>query len=72
MYDDLDLDDIETLGIDDGTYDRQNHMSYQASYGSSIDLNELDEEQRDIYDLGYSVGSEDYDLYDNDDEDDDW
>ena len=72
MYDDLDLDDIETLGIDDGTYDRQNHMSYQASYGSSIDLSELDEEQRDIYDLGYSVGSEDYDLYDNDDEEDDW
>ena len=71
MYDDLDLDDIETLGIDDGTYDRQNHMSYQASYGSSIDLSELDEEQRDIYDLGYSVGSEDYDLYD-DDEEDDW
>ena len=71
MYNDLDLDDIETLGIDDGTYDRQNHMSYQASYGSSIDLSELDEEQRDIYDLGYSVGSEDYDLYD-DDEEDDW
>ena len=71
MYDDLDLDDIETLGIDDGTYDRQNHMSYQASYGSSIDLSELDEEQRDVYDLGYSVGSEDYDLYD-DDEEDDW
>lgn len=72
MYDDLDLDDIENRGIDDGSYDRQNHMSYQASYGSSIDLSELDEEQRDIYDLGYSVGSEDYDLYDNDDEDDNW
>ena len=71
MYNDLDLDDIETLGIDDGTYDRQNHMSYQASYGSSIDLSELDEEQRDVYDLGYSVGSEDYDLYD-DDKEDDW
>ena len=70
MYDDLDLDDIETLGIDDGTYDRQNHMSYQASYGSSIDINELTEEQRDAYDLGYSVGSEDYDLYEDDDEDD--
>lgn len=71
MYDDLDLDDIESRGIDDGTYDRQNHMSYQASYGSSIDLSELDDEQRDAYDLGYSVGSEDYDLYD-DDEEDDW
>ena len=69
MYDDLDLDDIETLSIDDGTYDRQNHMSYQASYGSSIDLSELDEEQRDVYDLGYSVGSEDYDLYSDDDDD---
>ena len=72
MYDDLDLDDIETLGIDDGTYDRQNHMSYQASYGSSIDLEELDEEQRDAYDLGYNVGAEDYDIHSDDDDEENW
>ena len=70
MYDDLDLDDIETLGIDDGTYDRQNHSSYQASYGSSIDVEELNDEQREAYDLGYNVGAEDYDLYSDDEEED--
>ncbi len=71
MYNGLDLDDIENLGIDDGTYDRQNHSSYQANFGSSIDVEELDDEQREAYELGYNIGAEDYDLY-SDDDDENW
>ena len=72
--DDLTELDIEELGIEDGNYDRDNNMSYQASYGSSVDLDELTDEQRDAYDLGYNTGAEDYDLYDEDDdeEEEDW
>ena len=66
--DNLSEDDVETLGIEDGTYDRQNKMSYQASFGSSVDLDELDDEQREAYELGYEIGAENYDL-DSDDED---
>ncbi len=75
MHDDLDLDEIEALGIDDGSYDRQNRSSYQASFGSSINFDELNEEQREAYELGYNIGAEDYDLSsddDDDDDDDDW
>ena len=61
--------DIENLGIEDGTYDRQNKMSYQASFGSSVDLDELTDEEREAYELGYEIGAENYDL-DLDDEDD--
>lgn len=68
---DYDDDAIEELGVEDGYYDKNNHMSYQASYGSSVDLNELSDEQRDLYDLGYNIGAEDYDFH-QDDEDDDW
>ena len=39
--------DIENLGIEDGIYDRQNKMSYQASFGSSVDLDELSDEERE-------------------------
>ena len=66
--DNLSEDDIETLGIEDGTYDRQNEMSYQASFGSSVDLDELTDEQREAYELGYEIGAGNYDL-DSDDED---
>ena len=60
--------DIENFGIEDGTYDRQNKMSYQASFGSSVDLDELSDEEREAYELGYEIGAENYDL-DSDDED---
>ena len=60
--DNLDEPGIENLGIEDGTYDRQNKMSYQASFGSSVDLNELSDEERETYELGYEIGAENYDL----------
>ena len=55
-------DDLEALGIEDGTFDRDNDMPYQGSFGSSVDLDELTDEQREIYELGYNTGAEDYDL----------
>ena len=67
--DNLSESDIETLGIEDGTYDRNNKMSYQASFGSSVDLDELTDEQREAYELGYEIGAENYDLDSNDEED---
>ncbi|MBR3131987.1 hypothetical protein IKG33_01035 [Candidatus Saccharibacteria bacterium] len=67
--DNLSEDDIENLGIEDGLYDRQNKMSYQASFGSSVDLDELSDEEREAYEQGYNTGAEDYDL-DTDDEED--
>ena len=67
--DDLTESDIENLGIEDGIYDRQNKMSYQASFGSSVNLDELDDEEREAYELGYEIGAENYDL-DSDDEED--
>ena len=66
----MDESDYENLGIQDGTFDRINKMSYQASYGSSVDLYELTEEEQDAYRLGYEIGAEDYDLHDSDEEDD--
>ena len=65
----MDESDIENLGIEDGIYDRQNKMSYQASFGSSVDLDELSDEEREAYELGYEIGAENYDL-DSDDEED--
>ena len=67
--DNLSESDIENLGIEDGIYDRQNKMSYQASFGSSVNLDELDDEEREAYELGYEIGAENYDL-DSDDEED--
>ena len=69
----MDESDYENLGIQDGTFDRENKMSYQASFGSSVDLDELTDDERDAYQLGYDIGAEDYDLHDFGDEDDeDW
>ena len=64
----MDETDYEQLGIDDGTFDRENHANYQASFGASIDLDKLNDEEREAYELGYEIGAENYDLYDNDDE----
>ena len=70
----MDESDYEQLGIDDGMYDRQNKMSYQASFGSSVDnLDDLTDEEREAYELGYEIGAENYDLHDFDDDDEeDW
>ena len=69
LMEDMDEWDYENLGIEDGTYDRNNKMSYQASFGSSVDLDELDDDEREAYELGYNIGAEDYDLYDDDEDD---
>lgn len=64
--------DLEEMGTEDGTFDKDNHMPYFSSYGSSVEIDELDDEERQAYELGYSNGAEDYDLYgDNDDDDED-
>ena len=63
--------DIEELGIEDGTFDRDNNMPYQGSFGSSVDLDELTDEQREAYEQGYYTGAEDYDL-DTDNEEDEF
>ena len=69
--DNLSEADIEELGIEDGNYDKDNDMPYQASYGSSVDLDELTDEQREAYEQGYMTGAEDYDL-DTEDDEEDW
>ena len=66
--DSMDETDYENLGIEDGTFDRENHANYQASFGSSVDLDELTDEEREAYELGYEIGAEDYDLHGDDDE----
>lgn len=67
----MDESDYENLGIEDGLYDRNNKMCYQASFGSSVNLDELSDEERDAYELGYEIGAENYNL-DTDDEDENW
>ena len=52
----------EALGIDDGRFDREHHMLPHSGFGSSVNLDELDEDQREAYELGYGIGAEDYDL----------
>lgn len=56
--------ELEVLGNDDGTFDRVNHMSYQSSFGSSVDLDSLTLEQREAYEMGYNDAAADYDLSD--------
>lgn len=68
---DLEESDIEQLGIEDGTFDRDNNMSYMGSYGSSVDYENLTDEQKEAYEDGYMTGAEDYDLT-TDDEDEDY
>ena len=52
----------EALGMDDGRFDREHHMLPHSGFGSSVNLDELDEDQREAYELGYGIGAEDYDL----------
>ena len=69
--DDSDNDDYhdasyyEALGMDDGRFDREHHMLPHSGFGSSVNLDELDEDQREAYELGYGIGAEDYDLSDD-------
>ena len=55
----------EALGTDDGRFDREHHMLPHSGFGSSVNLDELDEDQREAYELGYGIGAEDYDLSDD-------
>lgn len=55
----------EALGIDDGRFDREHHMLPHSGFGSSVNLEELDDDQREAYELGYGIGAEDYDLSDD-------
>lgn len=55
----------EALGIDDGRFDREHHMLPHSGFGSSVNLDELDDDQREAYELGYGIGAEDYDLSDD-------
>ena len=63
------IDEIEELGIEDGDFDMDNHMPYRSSYGSSIDVDDLEDEEREAYDRGYHDSIEDHGLYDDDDDD---
>ena len=68
------IDEIEEFGVEDGTYDHDNRMPYESSFGSSVDLTDLTDEQLEAYKMGYDTGAGDYDLYgpDDDDEEDGW
>jgi hypothetical protein len=67
------IDEIEELGIEDGDFDNDNHMPYRSSYGSSIDVDDLEDEEREAYDRGYHDSIEDFDPYsDHDDDYDDY
>ena len=52
----------------------RHRMPFGSSYGSSVDITDLTDEQLEVYKMGYDTGAEDYDLYTHDDEDeeDDW
>lgn len=55
----------ENLGMEDGRFDRDNHMLPYSGFGSSVNLDELDDDAREAYEMGYSLGAEDYDLSDD-------
>ena len=38
------IDEIEEFGIEDGTFDKDNKMPYESSFGSSVDLTDLTDE----------------------------
>ena len=63
--DELYDDDYDSDDDDDGRFDREHHMLPHSGFGSSVSLDELDEDQREAYELGYGIGAEDYDLSDD-------
>lgn len=52
----------EALGMEDGRFDKDHHMLPHSGFGSSVNLDELNDDQREAYELGYGIGAEDYDL----------
>ena len=56
----------ENLGMEDGRFDKDHHMLPHSGFGSSVNLDELSDDAREAYEMGYSLGAEDYDLSDND------
>jgi|GEM_PF-2820674 len=60
-----DLAYYEDLGIEDGRFDKDHHMLPQSGFGSSVNLDELTDDEREAYEMGYSLGAEDYDLSDD-------
>jgi hypothetical protein len=55
----------ENLGVEDGRFDKDHHMLPHSGFGSSVNLDELSDDEREAYEMGYSIGAEDYDLGDD-------
>ncbi|MBR2830862.1 hypothetical protein IKE83_00690 [Candidatus Saccharibacteria bacterium] len=51
--DTLSDDEIELAGSLDGEFDAGHNLSMYGGYGSSIDLDSLTDEQKDLYDDAY-------------------
>lgn len=49
-------DEIELAGSLDGEFDAEYDAPMYGGYGSSIDLDELTDEQKDLYDNAYHAG----------------
>ena len=56
----------ENLGVEDGQFDKDHHMLPHSGFGSSVNLDKLSDDEREAYEMGYSIGAEDYDLSDDD------
>lgn len=52
--------EVEMAGLQDGEFDANNDAPAYSQYGSSVDLNELDDDQKDIYDDAYHAGFDSY------------
>lgn len=55
----------ENLGMEDGRFDKDHHILPHSGFGSSVNLDELSDDEREAYEMGYSLGAEDYDLSDD-------
>lgn len=55
----------ENLGMEDGRFDKDHRMLPHSGFGSSVNLDELSDDEREAYEMGYGIGAEDYDLSDN-------
>ena len=55
----------ENLGMEDGRFDKDHHMLPHSGFGSSVNLDELSDDEREAYEMGYGIGAEDYDLSDD-------
>ena len=60
--------EIELQAGLDGEFDARSGMPRFGGYGGSVDLDDLDDEQRTIYEMGYDMG---YDLGNDEAEDED-